>query len=230
MTYSDLYQDPNQYDEILGNIQQSELDFYNSYIKKAKNILYLGSGTGRLLKKFIITNPNITGVEISPPIAKFSRNLLPHTRILNQDFLKLNLNEKFDLILAPFRFLYHFPSPQFEKSLEVAIRHLAPGGLFIGDNFNPYLPLNRTLEYELNSVTIQGDIFEKVYNHYDHSQKLCKEYIERTDTKTGATTVTLLPWYYHYPEEFPSAKFYGSFTKEEFDPNTSEELIFIITV
>lgn len=229
MHYSDLYQNPDQYEEILGSVQQSELDFYTSYIKEAKNVLYLGTGTGRLLKEFVKMNPNITGVEISKSMFDFSQKLLPHAHILNQDFLTLDLSEKFDLVLAPFRFLYHFPSPQFEKSLEVINNHLSTNGLFIGDNFNPYLPLDPNIEYELSGVEIFGDIFEKVYNHYDHTKKLCEEYIERTNTKTGQTSITLLPWYYHYPEEFPSAKFYGSFSKEPFDPRTSEELIFVIT-
>lgn len=229
MTYSDLYQNPDQYEEILGATPQAELDFYIDYIKRAKNVLYLGTGSGRLLKNFIKVNPNITGVEISKPMFDFSKKLLPQAKILNQDFFDLKLDEKFDLVIAPFRFLFHFPSPKFEEAFESVNKHLSPGGLFIGDNFNPYLPLDHNIEYELNSVELYGDIFEKVYNCYDHSKKLCEEYIERTSTKTGKTTVTYLPWYYHYPEEFPKAQFYGSFQKSPFDLRISDELIFVIS-
>lgn len=236
--YADLYKDPVRYEEILGTILPSELNFYLSYVKEAKNVLYLGSGSGRLLKEFIKVNPNITGVEISTPMYDYSKKLLPNTRVLNADFFKLNLEEKFDLIIAPFVFMYHFEEPEFKKSFSVVKKYLNQGGLFVGDVFNPYLPLDRTIEYELENVAMYGDEFEKAYIHYDHEKKLCNEYIERTNMKTGQTYVTLLPWYYYYPEEFEQCakenglkvkEFYGSFYKDAFDSKTSEVLIFVVS-
>lgn len=71
--------------------------------RKAKSILDIGSGRGYMLfylKKYFNFKKTV-GTQISLPAYNFSRNILT-LEIYNQDLLKINLKERFDIIS-----LYH---------------------------------------------------------------------------------------------------------------------------
>lgn len=231
------YKNPVEYDNTFTGCSGKELDFYKSHIEKSKKVLYFGSGTGRLLKKFLLVNKNITAVEFSKEMVDYSRKFLQDTKILHQDVLELNLDEQFDLILAPYRFLTHFDKDELKRLFQVVDKHLVVGGYFVGDIFSPYLPHDRGVRCEIESVEVHTNIVEKVYNCYDHESQICVEIVEKTDTETGHISVIEMPWHYYYPEQlvklaeknnFCVKNFYGSFDKDPLDKN-SYDLVFVMT-
>ncbi len=239
MSYKDFlpkYSDPAEYDKTFTGSASNEPDFYRNYVEKSKKVLYLGSGTGRLLKTFLPINKNITAVEFSKEMVDFSKELLPDAKILFQDALELNLNEQFNLILAPYRFLTHFNKNELEKLFKVVSKHLSADSLFVGDIFSPYLPHDRSIRYEIESIETKGNIVEKVYNCYDHESQICVEIVEKTDMKSGQSSIIEMFWHYYYPEQLTELaeknnlrveSFYGSFDKEPMDKDCYD-LIFVI--
>ncbi|MBI2632890.1 MAG: methyltransferase domain-containing protein [Parcubacteria group bacterium] len=230
------YKNPSEYDRTFTGSSDDEVNFYSEYVKKFDKVLYLGTGTGRLLRDFLKLNKRIIGVEFSKEMARYSKKLLPKAHIIHQDALKLNLNEKFDLILAPYRFLTHFDPNELKKLFAVVKNHLNSGGYFIGDIFSPYLPNDQTIECEIQCIGVKNNMLEKVYNSYDREEQICVELVEKIDLKSGKHSVIEMPWHYYYPKQLKEAAethsmkvdyFYGSFKKESMTRDSSE-LIFVI--
>src|SRR3989344_6547756 len=233
--YKELYKNPEEYNKIFTGSSNYEIKFYKDYLKKAKSVLYLGSGSGRLLKQFLKVNKNITGVEISKEMVSYSKKLLKNIKIINNNVLNLKLRQKFDLILAPYRFICHLNKKELEKLFKVVNYHLKDKGLFVGDIFSPYLPHDRSIKCEINGIDIQGNFIDKVYNVYEHDKQLCYEVVERFNIKTKEYGFIKVKWNYYYPEQLKQIgnKFslkciniYGSFKKEKLD-KVSDDLIFV---
>lgn len=229
----DYYKNPQDYDSELIGSDDKEISFYSSYIKEG-SVLYLGSGSGRLLRHFLLINENITGIEISREMVKRCLELLPKAKILEQDVLNLNLKNKFDVIIAPYRFLCHFDKINIQKLFKVVSDHLKEGGIFVGDLFSPYEPKDRSIRVEFEDFLFYDDHVEKVYNLYDHVEQLCTEILERDYYEGGRMDFIKLVWHYYYPEQLTvNAKkvdlvqhgLYGSFTKDTFTEK-SKHVIF----
>ena len=126
----DLYNNPDLYDATYVGLtnEHSDDSFYQSLIKKDQNILYLGSGSGRLLKKLVTINPNIIGVELAQPMIDNCKKILPNAKVIHANVLDLNLDQKFDLIIAPYRFISHFDKSGLGKLFQVVAKHLISGG------------------------------------------------------------------------------------------------------
>ena len=223
------------YGKIFTGSSNSELNFYKKYINKSKNVLYLGSGFGRLLKKFLNVNNKITSVEVSKKMVYASKKLLPKARIIQIDILNLNLRQKFDLIIAPYRFICHFDKKNLKTLFKVVSKHLKLNGLFVGDIFSPYIPHDRTIKCEIESIENKNGVIEKTYNCYEHENQICREIVERFNTKTNKTEFIKVEWRYYYPEQLVKigknnklkiSDFYGKFKREPLT-EFSEQLIFV---
>lgn len=230
------YNNPEEYDETFIGSSEDELSFYTDYVKKFKKILYLGSGTGRLLREFLPLNKNILAVEFSKKMANYSKKVLLNANIICQDVLELDLREQFDLVLAPYRFLTHFDFSELEKLFQVVSDHLKIGGYFVGDIFSPYLPHDRTIKCEIESTEVVGDVIEKIYSCYDHPNQICVEIIEKINTKNNQRSIIEMPWHYYYPEQLKNLadnnnlkviNFYSTFRKTSLNYD-DEDLIFIM--
>lgn len=228
-----LYKNPDDYDKELVGSDTNEISFYQKYIKNG-SILYLGSGSGRLLKHFLPLNSDITGIEISEQMIKKCKETSPKVNILNQDVLKLQLPRKFDVIIAPYRFICHFDKNSVEKLFKAVATHLNPNGVFIGDLFTPYLPKDRSIKVEFDDLMFTDMYAEKTYNVYSHDKQLCVEVLERNWYEGGRTDFIKLDWYYYYPKQLQefgeknnlqALDFYGSFKNDPFTENTNQ-LIF----
>lgn len=233
--YTELYTHPNTYDDTFVGGSEGEVEFYTAFVKKAKKVLYLGSGSGRLMKAFLKVNKNVTGVEIQKEMVVASRKLLPKANILHADALKLDLQEKFDLVVAPYLFTSHFEPKQATTLFQVIGKHLEKNGKFVGDMFSPYLPHDRTIKGEVDDISIEGSLVTKIYCLYDHEEQICTEFVEKTDMKSGKYSMVSIPWHYYYPEQLKrmmkksgmrATTWYGTFLK---DPLTREtpELVWV---
>jgi SAM-dependent methyltransferase len=233
--FDEFYADPEMYDDTFSGGSEGEVEFYVELVKRAKHVLYLGSGSGRLFKEFLKVNKNVVGVEIQKEMVEFCRKLLPTAKVIQGDALTLDLKDRFDLIIAPYLFTCHFEPAQAQKLFNVIAKHLEVGGTFAGDMFSPYLPHDRTIKGEVDWIDIQGDVVTKVFCLYDHDEQICTEYVEKNNAKTHDYSMIGASWHYYYPEQLKKMmakagisvkKWYGTFLKDEMNKE-NPELIWI---
>lgn len=132
-----------------------DVDFYIDQITSPEaNLLELGCGTGRVLIPLSHHCRYIHGVDLSPSMLQiccenmYKANLSPEkARVEQADISDFNLNQKFDLIIAPFRvFQLLTEDEQIESFFDTLRRHLTPDGVAILNTFNPYGPPKVILE------------------------------------------------------------------------------------
>ena len=117
-------------------------------------ILELGCGTGRVLLPLAAKCSFIQGIDSSPAMLaicldKLRRAGLPLARAqaTEADITNLNLDDQFDLIIAPFRVFQTLESDEEVIGVLDGIhRCLAPGGVAILNVFNPNRPREEMLQ------------------------------------------------------------------------------------
>jgi SAM-dependent methyltransferase len=120
----------------------SDIDFYLEKVRdwKIKSILELGCGTGRVLKPLSEVCSKIVGVDHSQEYISVCERLnlkAPH-RVVFGDITNLDLNEKFDLIIAPWRVMQALAEDRQLKGFFRTIKkHLAADGHGILNVFRP---------------------------------------------------------------------------------------------
>lgn len=106
-------------------------------------VLELGCGTGRILLPIAQAGIPCVGLDASPAMLDVLRakSPPPHLEILEGHMETLDLGERrFPLVTAPFRALSHLLDVEAQlAALGRVRRHLAPGGLFAFDLFDPKL-------------------------------------------------------------------------------------------
>ena len=119
-----------------------------SYLRLAKEtggtVLELGCGTGRTLLPIAMAGIPIAGLDSSPAMLEIcSRRLIEaacseKTDLVLSDMRDFDLGRKFNLITVPFRAFQHLETAEDQLAcLSSVRRHLAGGGLFVLDLFNP---------------------------------------------------------------------------------------------
>lgn len=109
-----------EYDPVLYETDQrpflkEEVKFYEDLIKKLgpKTILELGVGTGRIFSKLLSLVKNGVGIDISRPMLNVCEKACwPNVnyKLYEQNFIKFNLGDTFDLIYIPFNTFQHLLS------------------------------------------------------------------------------------------------------------------------
>jgi SAM-dependent methyltransferase len=126
-----------------------DVDFY---VRQARitggPVLELGAGTGRVAIPLANAGFAVTGLDLSPHMLRIAKRkvaaLPPRGRIqfVRGDMRRFSLGRQFRLILIPFRAFQHLLTVEAQKlCLGCVRRHLAPGGRFIVDLFDPRLDL-----------------------------------------------------------------------------------------
>lgn len=128
--------------------QSGDIEFYRRQIPSAKAaILELGCGTGRVLIPLASHCDFIQGVDISESMLKICRRKLQasglsrtRAKIKHGDITDLVLEQKFDLIIAPFRVFQNLKTDEEVAGLFKTVRsHLSDAGSCILSVFRPYL-------------------------------------------------------------------------------------------
>ena len=138
----------------------ADSEFYLDQIRQVKGkILEVGVGTGRLFMNALNSNADIYGIDISPSMLDILRTKLSpenQKRISLQNIIDFRLDNKFDLIIAPFRVFMHLTEKVDQlNALNNVFDYLNPGGRFIFDVFVPDLrPLITGLE---NVIDFEGE-------------------------------------------------------------------------
>ncbi|MFH2105838.1 MAG: class I SAM-dependent methyltransferase [Candidatus Micrarchaeota archaeon] len=119
-----------------------DLNFYLKHARKAKNVLELCCGTGRILIPIAKSGVSIVGLDNSGKMLsklneKARKEGLKSKTILG-DMRNFRINKKFDLIIIPYNSFLHVEKQDEQIQTLRNIRgHLAPGGRLILNIFYP---------------------------------------------------------------------------------------------
>jgi SAM-dependent methyltransferase len=185
-----LYRDGRHYD-----LQHRDfVDDIPFYVKQAERygdpLLEIACGTGRITIPIAEKGLRITGLDVSKGMLAHAERkaaaLGADIEWINADCRDFHLGRYFNLILFPFNSIAHLHSlADIEACFACVREHLAPGGHFIVDIFNPRLDIlmrDRSGRYPVGEYPDpdgQGTIVLTENNVYD-----------------GASQVNRIKWYY----------------------------------
>ena len=135
------------YDSVPAYAARRDVAFYVEEAARIESpILELGSGTGRILLPLARAGHTIVGLDGSANMLARCRAKLLHEPetvqrrvVLHEgDVRELELGQRFELVIAPFRVMQQLTTIEDQLRLLWAVqRHLTPSGRFIFDVFNP---------------------------------------------------------------------------------------------
>jgi len=133
------------YDHLPVTAGRPDVEFYVEAAKSQGGpILELGCGTGRVLVPIARAGVRITGLDQSKPmlerarakLAQEPREVQERVRLVDGDMTNFALDEKFRLVIIPFRPFQHLLTVEAQLAcLGHVHRHLAAGGRLIVDFF-----------------------------------------------------------------------------------------------
>ena len=211
-----LYENSWLYDLIHDKAPDSEeVGFYERQIERyGSPVLELACGSGNFLVTLSQNDIEISGLDISDNMLEAAERRAEkqniETRLINADMRSFDLGQQFALVFIAGNSLQHLNTREdIEACFSSVKRHLAPGGKFIVEVFNPSLKLlNRSPEegffvgeYETENGWVV--ITENV--RYD-----------------AATQINYLHW--HYKNESMREAETVSFTMRQFFPQELDAL------
>lgn len=235
MAYNDEYARilAQSYDSVYGLLRDpsGDIEFYVELAKGSGGpVLELGCGTGRILIPTAQAGLECVGLDVSPEmlVVLRSKNAPQNIELVSGRMETFSLGEaRFQLVKAPFRAMQHLLDVELQlQTLENIRRHLAPGGVFVFDVFDPKLDRMAILE----EPESQGVVFR----HNGHEMRRLETV--RRDPSTQVITVTFrleggpvellgtteikMRWYYRFELEhllaragFKNLTFYGGFKR-----------------
>jgi SAM-dependent methyltransferase len=153
------------YDAVPAYAARADVAFYLDEAQRlgaSSRVLELGCGTGRLTIPLAQAGHEVTGIDLSramlararAKLAELPRSVQDRVTLLEGDVRRTELGDTptFDLGIAPFRVMQHFPAIEDQLDfLTSARRQLRQGGRLVFDVFNPSYPLmtrDRSAEVE----------------------------------------------------------------------------------
>lgn len=114
-----------------GLLEKNCLDELIAYLPVDATVLDLGCGTGKPIMEYLLNkNLKVTGVDASHEILEIAKTNFPNTEFILQDMRFLNLNRKFDAIIAWHSF-FHLPVADQPAMFKLFKEHLNPGGILL---------------------------------------------------------------------------------------------------
>ena len=231
-----------------------DLDFWVALAKASQGeVLEIGCGSARELQQIARAGINIVGMDNSEAMLTLARakldrkpELAARAKLVNADMTNFALEEKFNLIIAPFNTFMHLLNVSDQIAfLTCARRHLNSGGTLVLDLTNPApayadtnesLTLERAFRDEETNLTIQQFATTRV----DRISQLA-HILWQYDTidSQGGVKRTLLPLdlRYTFPAEmslllekcgFKLSHLYGDYDESPLD-DESERMIVVAT-
>jgi len=142
---SDLYDHPALYDALFA--VSAHLPWYMKLAHEASgDVLELACGTGQLTVPIAQAGLSIAGLDLSAPMLDRARERAATANVavehLQGDMRNFDLDRRFGLIFIARNSLLHLHSTEdLVAAFVAARRHLAPGGIFAFDVFNPNVRL-----------------------------------------------------------------------------------------
>jgi len=179
----ELYADGRHYD-LENEGFTEDIPFYLRLAARLGGpILELGCGTGRIAIPLAQAGHDVTGIDTSEPMLLCARRKLAESgsaaTLTRADCRSFNLARTFRLVLFPFNAIAHLHDREcLEACFASVLRHLAPGGRFVIDIFNPdfrYLvrdPVQRFPVTEYDDLDGRGRIVVTETNTYDRATQI----------------------------------------------------------
>ncbi|MEO8338008.1 MAG: class I SAM-dependent methyltransferase [bacterium] len=146
-SYDDIADYGELYDSVPAYGARGDIAFYTRLaVELGGPVLELGCGTGRTLLPIARAGVDITGVDgSSEMLARLDAKLSAEPRVVRDrvtlqhgDASNFDLDRTFSLVVAPFRVMQHLTTLDAQLGCAQSVaRHLAPGGQFVFDVFNP---------------------------------------------------------------------------------------------
>jgi SAM-dependent methyltransferase len=142
---SDIYDHPALFDALFP--ARAHVPYYVELARRASSdVLELACGTGQLAVPIAAAGLPIAGLDLSEPMLNTARKRAADERVaveyLLGDMRKFDLGRQFGLIFIARNSLLHLHSTEdILATFAMVRRHLAPGGTFAFDIFNPNIQL-----------------------------------------------------------------------------------------
>jgi ubiquinone/menaquinone biosynthesis C-methylase UbiE len=167
-------------------IEKDYLDELIGHIPVEGNVLDLGCGTGKPILQYLISkNINVTGVDASKEMLCIAKINFPETELLLQDMRFLDLNKKFDAIIAWHSF-FHLPIIDQPAMFGLFENYLNPNGILLftsGTELGEAWGINGG--EDLFHASLSSDEYEQLLNK--HNFKVLKHII--SDPNCGYATI-----------------------------------------
>ena len=111
--------------------EKHHLDYVIEHIPQNSEILDIGCGTGQPIAEYFIKKGfTVIGVDGSPGQLKKAKHLVPEMQTICSDMRHINLNKKFDCIIAWHSF-FHLNQNDQKEMFKVFEQHIKPNGILI---------------------------------------------------------------------------------------------------
>ncbi len=240
----DIYEFATLYDQQY-LYYRDDLSFYvglaNDY---GSSVLELGAGTARVSIALAKAKHKVTGIELSESMVALgqervsSEGLNEFITLQQGDMRSLELNQSFPVVIAPFNTLMHaYTLSDQDTTLATVKRHLALGGVFAFDLYNPnFRDLNvLRRESEWEHIGIHSELF--IYQSLDPDNQILESryYLDtiQADGSLGRQTAVLKQRYYTRFEVermlrqagFEHIQTYGGFDKQRYTSSASHMVV-----
>ena len=190
-----LYEAPDLYDLLASPAPAPEVAFYlDEARRRGGTALELGCGTGRLAIPLARAGMHVTGLDVLPVMLERTKTRATEAGVdmdlVQGDMRTFDLGERrFSLIYLPNTTLPHLlETKDIIACFARAARHLAPGGAFIFDVFNPSV--------EMLSRKAGVRHFRRKADHV----LLGTVTLEETFDYDAASQINRITWYWSAPE------------------------------
>jgi SAM-dependent methyltransferase len=178
-----LYRDGQHYD-ALNSFLVADIPFYVEEARRSGGpVLELACGTGRLAIPIAQSGVEIVGLDLAPSMLAHARTKAEAAGVkiefVEGDCRSFELGRKFALIFMAFNSMQHLYDYASQAALFASVRqHLAEGGYFIFDVFNPKVEIlaraagERRLEREYEDPDGKGPMAFEYSTTYDDSAQV----------------------------------------------------------
>lgn len=238
--------DPEIYDAELYdgfNYFNDDLPFYLTCARAARGpALEFCCGSGRLTIPLAKAGIAITGLDFTPSMLKAARAKARgqglDIPLVRGDMRKAFLGRRFKLVFIPFNSLQNtYSIPDLERVLSNVRRHLAPGGRFVFDVFNPSLDFIVKAERKVQCGRIRFRLPDgrrvSIDEHYRYDAAQQTGRVTWVHHVGGKTFSSRLDMRCFYPLEmdallkyngFEVLKKYGSFDRKPFQSESLKQI------
>jgi SAM-dependent methyltransferase len=224
------------YDALYGLLRDPSGDaaFYRGLAQEANGpVLELGCGTGRILLPIAALGIPCVGVDASPAMLAALRAKGPpsNLELIQGRMESVDLGDRrFGLVICPFRAFQHLLDVPSQLATLANIRqHLAPGGAFAFDLFDPKLAwLASPPDTERLQATFMLDGVETrrfVRERTDQAAQILEITFRFEPPDADGNTTVLLRWFYRYEIEhllaragFTDFTIYGGYERQPWRP------------
>ena len=187
MLSSDIYDHPALFDALLP--VRAHLPYYVELARQTSgDVLELACGTGQLTVPVASAGSPIVGIDTSAPMLNAAKERAAAAKVSVEYFLgdmrNFDLGRKFGLIFIARNSLLHLHSTEdILAAFATVRRHLAPGGMFAFDIFNPSVRmLARPADQRFSVIQVETESFGALS-------------VEATNDYDSATQVNRGRWY-----------------------------------